>query len=100
MKKTLLTAVSVAVFTLGGCAGTGGPSYNELLAQAKAEMAKAKKMNYLWRDTGKLVKKAKAARADGDNPKAKKLLKKAIQQAKLAQKQAKEQANAKPVYPR
>lgn len=99
MKKTLLTAVSVAVLTLGGCAGTGGPSYKELLAQAQTEIAKAKKMNYLWRDTEKLVKKAKAARADGDNPKAKKLLKKAIKQAQLAQQQAKDQANAKPVYP-
>jgi hypothetical protein len=99
MKKTILTAATVAVISLGGCAASdGGPSYGDLMAQTEAEMAKAKKMNYLWRDTGKLVDKAKAARADGDNPEAKKLLKKALKQAKLAQAQAMEQKNAGPVY--
>lgn len=100
MKKIILTAVSVAFISLAGCAGTdSGPSYNELLAQAQAEMAKAKKVDHLWRHTGKLVKKAKAARADTNTPKAKKLLKKAITQAKLAQAQAKDQAKASPIYP-
>ncbi|HEC12020.1 MAG TPA: hypothetical protein ENI80_02020 [Acidiferrobacteraceae bacterium] len=99
MKKIILTAMSVAFISLAGCAGTdSGPSYKELLAQAKTEMAKAKKVDHLWRDTGKLVKKAKAARADSNTPKAKKLLKKAITQAKLAQVQAKDQAGAKPAY--
>ena len=99
MKKIILTAVSVAFLSMAGCAGTdSGPSYKDLLAQAESEMAKAKKAKFLWRDTGKLVKKAKAARADSDTAKAKKLLKKAISQAKMAQKQAMDQANAKPNY--
>ncbi len=100
MKKTIITAASLAVLALGGCAGTesGGPGYSELRAQAVTEIGKAKKMNALWRDTEKMLKQADAARGDMDNPKAMKLVKKALKQAKLAQKQAQDQANAGPSY--
>jgi len=99
MKKTIFTAATVAVISLGGCAASdGGPSYGDLLAQAEAEMGKAKKMGFEWTTTGGHIEKAKAARADGDNPEAKKQLQKAIKEAKLAQAQAIQQQNAGPVY--
>lgn len=56
-------------------------------------MKVAKKMNYLWRDTGKILKKAKKANSEGDTKKAKKLANKALDQAKMAQMQAKAEAN-------
>ena len=63
-------------------------------------MKKAKKSNFLWRDTGKILKKAKKAQKAGDAEKAMKSAKKALQQAKLANQQAKDQANPKVMYPR
>ena len=99
MRKILLTVVPVVALVLGGCAGMmEKPYYSDLKAEAKAEMAKAKKMNYLWRDTGKVLKKADAAEEDGNTAKAKKLAKEAIWQAKAAQEQAVAQKNAGPNY--
>jgi hypothetical protein len=100
MRKILLTVVPVVALVLGGCAGMmeQGPSFSDLKAEAKAEMAKAKKMHYLWRDSGKILKKAQAAYDDGNTAKAKKLAKAVILQGKLAQKQAVAQKNAGPDY--
>lgn len=56
-------------------------------------MKVAKKMNYLWRDTGKILKQAKKANDNGDSKKAMKLANKALSQAKMAQIQAKAEAN-------
>lgn len=94
MKKSLIiAALTVAI---GACAT--GPDPAPVIAEAEKEMKAAKSMNYLWRDTGKILKQAKAAAKDGDNEKANKLAKKALSQAKLAQQQAKDNKNAKPVY--
>lgn len=97
MKKVLL--VSAIAFALSAC----GPnydkmSYSELVTNAKMEMANAAKMKYLWRDTGKILKKAEHAHKKGDEAKAKKLARLALDQALLAQKQAKEQAHPKVAY--
>jgi len=94
MKKVLLV-VAATVF-VAGCAT--GPSYDELAAQAKSEIKIAKSMDFLWRDTGKILKAAEKANAAGDSGKAKKLAQKALDQAKLAQQQAKDNANIKPYY--
>jgi hypothetical protein len=97
MKKVLL--ISAIAFGLSAC----GPNYDkmsyaELVTNAKTEMANAAKMKYLWRDTGKILKKAEHAHKAGDEAKAKKLARQALDQALLAQKQAKEQANPKVAY--
>lgn len=95
MKKAI---IFIAMLALGACAGTGGPSYEEVVAQAKKEMKVAKSMDALWRDTGKILKKSQKAEANGDYTKAMKLAKTALKQAQLAQVQAKAEAGAKPYY--
>ncbi|MFV1996932.1 MAG: SoxXA-binding protein [Acidiferrobacterales bacterium] len=94
MKKIIISsALAFALIGLGGCAS--GPSADDAIAEAQKEMKVAKKMNYLWRDTGKILKKAKKAKANGDTKKAVKLANKALSQAKMAQAQAKAEANPK-----
>lgn len=97
MRQYIVSGI-LAVFagSLIGCAS--GPSYEELVAEADKEIKVAKSMNYLWRDTGKLMKQAAKAKADGNNSEAKALVQKALDQAKIAQQQAKAEANAKPTY--
>ncbi|MEE8387999.1 MAG: hypothetical protein V3R65_05435 [Acidiferrobacterales bacterium] len=98
MKKIIISsALALAISGLVGCAS--GPSFKEVVADAEKEMKVAKKMNYLWRDTGKFLKQAKKAKANGDSKKAMKLAKKALSQAKMAQTQAKAEANPKVVFP-
>ncbi|MCG6976295.1 MAG: hypothetical protein LJE56_07795 [Acidiferrobacterales bacterium] len=97
MKKIIISgAIALFAGSLIGC--ESGPSYDDLVAQANQEIAVAKKMHYEWRDTGKIMKQAKKAKEDGDSAKAKKLVQKAIDQAKLAQQQAKAEANPHPTY--
>jgi hypothetical protein len=85
MKKLFVcSAIAISAAVLASCAS--GPDYSNLNAQAKHEMALAKKMNYLWRDTGKVLKKAEKTGK-------KKYYEEAIFQAKAAQEQAREQAH-------
>ena len=58
------------------------------LAEAVAANKAAKAAGYEWRDTGKLLKYAKKALADGKDDKAILLANKAKRQAGIAQKQA------------
>ncbi|HDH00251.1 MAG TPA: SoxXA-binding protein [Nitrospirae bacterium] len=95
MKKVIIFA---ALLTLSACAGTEGPSYDEVVAQAKKEMKVAKSMDALWRDTGKFLKKADKAKENGDDAKAMKLAKKALKQAQLAQAQSTAEKGAAPYY--
>jgi len=97
MKKFLL--ISAIAVGLSAC----GPNYDnmsyaELVTNAKTEMANAAKMKYLWRDTGKVLKKAEEAHKAGDEAKAKKLARAALDQALLAQQQAKDQAHPKVLF--
>ena len=65
-----------------------GPSASSIaIANAAAAMKKAKSLNFLWRDTGKILKKAKAAASKGDETQAVKLANKARSQAEMAVKQ-------------
>jgi hypothetical protein len=98
----LLGAISLAIV---GCAGgVNEKEYNELATQAENEIKLAKKSGFLWLHTEKFLKESKeamaAATAAGDratrgkeSDKAMKLAKKALQEAKLAQQQAKNEAN-------
>jgi hypothetical protein len=97
MKKIIISgAIALFASSLIGC--ESGPSYDDLVAEAEKEIAVAKKMKFEWRDTGKIMKQAKKAKESGDSAKAKKLVQKAIDQAKIAQQQAKAEANPKPTY--
>jgi len=65
-----------------------GPSASSVaIANAKAAMKKAKAVGYLWRDTGKFIKKAEKAAKGGNEGKAVKLANKARSQAEMAVKQ-------------
>jgi len=56
----------------------------DAIADAKMSMKKVNQVGYLWRDTGKILKKAEAAAKKGDNDKAVKLARQAEEQAKDA----------------
>lgn len=89
----VLLTLSVAI----GCASqqkqetppaSAGPSASSVaIANAKAAMKKASSLGYLWRDTGKILKKAEAAAAKGDEDAAVKLANDARSQAEMAVKQ-------------
>lgn len=83
--------ITVLAGTIVGCAGTteteSTGSAADAIAAAKAANTKAKKENYEWRDTGKLIKKAEKAMKDGDDAAAIKLANKAQRQAENAVKQ-------------
>lgn len=76
----------------------GSSAVDEAIAQAEAEIKAAKGANALWSNTEKFLEDAKQAKADGKNEEALKLANKAAKHAKLAQQQAKENANARPRY--
>jgi len=97
MKMTIIVA-SLAL-TLGACASMQNTDeLDKTIAQAEKEIAAAKKMDYLWLHTQKFLDEAKKLKADGDIDGATKKAKKALTEAKLAQKQAHDQAKAKPHY--
>ena len=83
--------VTVLAGVIVGCAGITeqepAGSAADAIAAAKAANAKAKKENYEWRDTGKLIKQAEKAMKAGDDAKAIKLANKAKRQAENAVKQ-------------
>ncbi len=98
MKKTLfITALALA---LAGCASSpeNDKEYMDLVAKAKAEIKLADQAGFTWRDSEKFLKQADEAMKAGDRDKAIKLVGKATKQAQLAQKQAKDNTNAKPAY--
>ncbi|MGD8926653.1 MAG: DUF4398 domain-containing protein [Thioalkalispiraceae bacterium] len=101
MRKIIPFAIAAA-FALGACA-SGGPSYNKndaasAITAAEHELDRAKAKTYEWRDTGKMIKKAKSAMKDGDFDKAVKLANKAKRQSTHALAQYEEQKNVKPRY--
>lgn len=90
--KILLSSLLLAVATSTAHAGD---DLAAVLKDAAAENDKAKAAGFEWRDTGKMLKKAKDEK---DAKKALKLAKKALQQAKLAQKQAEVEKDAGPRF--
>lgn len=97
--RTLLATLLLSGFmTLGsGCATAGGQAdYDAALSAAKASQKKAASVGGEWRDTGKILKKAAAAAAEGDYATATKLANKAKAQGDIGYQQALEQANAGP----
>lgn len=70
----------------------------QAIAAAEAARKAAAKMGHEWRDTGKILKKAKQAAKAMDFVKAAKLAKKARLQGEMAQAQATAQQNAGPRF--
>ncbi len=100
-----LGVAALAFGLVTGCQSTGGSATTEaastneqavqtIIADAKVALAEAKKGDYAWRDTGKIIKKAETALADGNTAKASSLATKALQQSELAKKQSIEQKAA------
>ncbi|MDM8546019.1 SoxXA-binding protein [Candidatus Venteria ishoeyi] len=103
MKK--LSGYLITCLFLFGCASApsisnanAGASAEALIAEAEAVTKQAAAVEYQWRDTAKVIKKAKKAAADGDQATAIKLAKKAILQSKMAIQQAEQQKNAGPRF--
>ena len=85
-----LTAAVLSLGLMAGCATTGDDATSiaeQAIADAKAANADAKALGYEWRDTGKMIKEAEKALADGDAEKATSLANAAKKQALDAQAQ-------------
>ncbi len=94
MKKAVI--ISLLALGLTACAGIRADrEYNDLVAQAEKEIKLAKESGFLWTNTEKFMEEAKKAKEGGDTAKATGLVKKALDEAKLAQEQAKINANPK-----
>jgi len=100
MKTIIKLAVASALaLSLAACQSAPTKSLadaNMALKSAMAANSTAKKMYVEWRDTGKILKKARKAKGAGDFDKAVKLAGKAERQAINAVTQANEQKNVKP----
>ncbi len=68
-------------------ANTGPSAASIAIANAKAAIKKAKSLGYVWRDSGKMIKKAEKAAKKGNEGKAIKLANKARSQGEMAVKQ-------------
>ena len=100
MKKIVMLAAA-ATLMLGACATAPSMTKQDAsvaIEMAKQETAKAKKVNYEWRDTGKIIKKAEEAMKKEDYATAVKLANKAKTQIMLALQQYEEQKNAGPRF--
>jgi len=109
MKK--LAIVVATLFILGGCStfsdqpssekaaasGEASPEVAAAIKDAEAAIKKSKSVGGEWRDANKkILKKAKAAAAKGDDKTALKLAKKAKFQGEMGYEQAKGQEKAGP----
>ena len=66
------------------------------IKKATAEIDNAKAAGFEWRDSRKMLKKAQKLSDDGKTEEAQKLVKKAMEQGKIAAAQAKDQMHADP----
>jgi len=97
---SVLTAFALAL-AMGGCAqqdtkaatatSVTAADYQSALANAKTAQQEAAKVGGEWRDTGKLIRAAERAAAEGDYAKAKGLAEKAFAQGRLGREQAENQ---------
>ncbi len=98
MRKLSTIVAVMGASLLVACAGNtvsaDEQSFDASYQAAEAARKKAASMDFEWRDTGKMLKKAKEAAAKGDYETAEKLAKTAEMQGKMAQAQAKEQEQA------
>lgn len=94
MKLFTSARLATALLTVGlitGCASGGGvdaSAATQAIASAKTANAKAKAVNYEWRDTGKFIAQAEKKLKAGDTDGALALANKAMKQANIAVTQA------------
>jgi len=96
----MIILMAAITLTITACAASG-PTHTAndakgAILAAEHETKRAAAKFYEWRDTGKLIKKAKAALKASDFNTAVKLANKAKAQSSMAIQQAAEQANAGP----
>ena len=89
----LIGAALLTAGLLAGCASTSGgvdaaAAATKAIASAKTANAKAKAVNYEWRDTGKFIAQAEKKLKAGDSDGALSLANKAMKQANIAVSQA------------
>ena len=93
IKKTLAIIAMVAVSSTTMAAASQEKQAHKAVMAAMSANKAAKKVNYEWKNTAKLIKEAEAAAKKGKFDIAKKLAMQAQKQAEVAQKQAKDQAS-------
>ena len=93
---TISTRAALLALLITPLSSIAGSSFDKAVKSATAEIDKAKAAGYEWRDSRKILKKAKAAEKKGDHAKAMKLVAQAKQQGTIAVAQAKLQKNAGP----
>ena len=94
MKKAVI--ISLLAIAVTGCAAMRADSeYNDLVTKTENEIKLAQQSGFLWNNTEKFLADAKEAKQAGDTTKAIKLAKQALDEAKLAQDQAKINASPK-----
>ncbi len=100
-----IVGIALSALIITGCASSGGSSassseaesaYQQAMSEAKKALNDAHKANNVWRDSGKMLKKADEAAKTGDFETATKLALKAKRQGELAVLQAESQKNAGP----
>jgi hypothetical protein len=96
MKRTVLLA-AVALTFVGCAAIQEARELDETIAAAEKEIAAAAKTGHLWSTTEAKLKDAQKLK-DDEPSQAMKLAKQALAEAKLAQQQAMDNANAKPHF--
>ncbi|MCU7801394.1 MAG: hypothetical protein KZQ70_15010 [gamma proteobacterium symbiont of Lucinoma myriamae] len=102
-----LGVATLAIGLATGCQSTGSTSNDtkaalsandqavqNIITDAKAALSVAKSGGYAWRDTGKFIKQAEKALADGNTAKATSLATKALEQSEFAKNQSAEQDKA------
>lgn len=100
MRKLMIILTAAIALSLTACAASG-PQHTAndakgAIAAAEHQTKRAAKKLFEWRDTKKIIKKAKKALKKGDFNKAVKLANKAKAQSTNALQQASEQRNAGP----
>jgi len=84
MKPVFKSSFLLPALLLSASFSVGATPAADAITDAKMEMKKVNEVGYLWRDTGKILKKAEAAASKGDDKTAEKLARKAEEQAKDA----------------
>lgn len=100
MKKIAILAMAAAL-SLAACAT--GPKHtaqdaDSAISAAEHELNRATKIEAAWRDTGKLIKKAKKASKEGEYDKAVKIANEAKMQSTIAIQQHAENLNSEPRF--
>ncbi len=96
-----LSFMVILTLVIAGCSSAGKRSstFDNLYAQAENEIKLAKQMGFLWRDTQAFLRQSKLAREAGKKTLAMELVKEALDQARLAQQQARDQTDPDIFYP-